>query len=73
MDAVTQSSSGLPWEAGAHNMVTVHGHERRGGDVGGLTALYRQGGVTWMQVAVTELFRFRDELGGTRTMLDDWR
>jgi hypothetical protein len=70
-DPVTYSSSGLSWEAGAHNMVTVIGHEQRGGDVPGLLAFHYESGLTYLQVDATDLFRYRageEEL----TMLDEY-
>jgi hypothetical protein len=59
LDAATISSSGLAWQAGAHNMVTVEGHERRNGPAGGglLRFEHRPGVFAYVQVDASDLFR----------------
>jgi hypothetical protein len=70
-DANTYSDSGLSWEAGAHNMVTVIGHEARGGDIPGLLEFSSDAGVTYVQVDATDLFRYRSG-DAEVTMLDEY-
>lgn len=49
-DAATWSRSGSLWQAGAHNMVTVRGHERRPATVGGITACDEEDGALFVSV-----------------------
>lgn len=63
LDAVSLSRSGLNWQAGAHNMVTVEGHERRFGEAGkGLLHFdHVPGAYAYAQVDASKLFRRRDD------------
>jgi hypothetical protein len=70
-DPVTYSSSGLSWEAGAHNLVSVVGAEQRGGDVPGLLRFHHGSGVTYLQVDATDMFRYRSG-AEVLTMLDEY-
>ena len=57
-DAVTFSHSGLPWEAGAHNMVHVEGQQRLFGlDGGGLVRHHRGEGFFFAEIDAAYAFK----------------
>jgi hypothetical protein len=59
VDAASYASSGLQWEAGAHNMVHVVGHQRFPARVGGLTSFGDDGRVAYAHIDAGGLFRRR--------------
>lgn len=69
VDAVTYSHDGLNWDAGAHNMITVQGHERRNGATPGLRSFLADdaAGYAWASVDGSLLFKQEDEV-----MLEEW-
>ena len=72
VDAATFTESGLPWAADAHNLVHVPGHERRGGDIPGLTRVHDEAAVTYAQVDASNLYRYRPGDDEAETMLDEY-
>lgn len=72
LDAALMSSSGLAWQAGAHNLVTVEGHERRYGKAGGgLTRFaHEPGAYAYAQVDASDMFRTK--AGGDQPMLAEY-
>ena len=71
VDAASFSQDGLNWEASAHNMVTVPGHERRGGPIGGTRHVSDSPEYTYAQIDSSGLFR-RMESGQTNTLLQEY-
>jgi hypothetical protein len=69
VDAVTFSHDGLNWDAGAHNMITVDGHQREGGATPGLRSFLADdaAGYAWASIDGSLLFKQDDEL-----MLEEW-
>ncbi len=59
VDAATFSRSGMLWQAGAHNMVSFAGHERRGAKLGGITGFVHRDGVAYAHVDASGLFLAR--------------
>ena len=55
-DADTYSSSGLAWDPGAHNLVTVIGAERRDAVVPGLIESRQDSELSYAQIDATNLF-----------------
>jgi len=72
VDAATYSRSGITWEAGAHNLVHVVGHERRQGKVGGLTRFHHGDGIAYMQVDATNLYRRREDDKKERMLCEEY-
>ncbi len=71
VDATSYSSDGLNWDSGAHNMVHVAGHERRGGEVPGLVHYGDDAQTLYAQIDASQLFRHKP---GTelQTMLNEY-
>jgi hypothetical protein len=57
VDPVTYSEEGLCWDSGAHNMIHVAGHERRGGDSPGLAKLEHSDAFVYFQIDATQMYR----------------
>lgn len=59
VDASTYSRTGGLWQAGAHNMIHVEGHQRRPAKVPGLVRLSQRGDVLHARVDADGLYRAR--------------
>ncbi|MBX3221837.1 MAG: heparinase II/III family protein [Labilithrix sp.] len=71
-DAGTFGKSGLNWEAGAHNMINVAGHDNTSHKSGGLVQYADAGGVMYAQIDSSKLFVKRVAGGDYEDMLDEW-
>jgi len=72
VDAVSTSSSGITWQADAHNMISVVGHERMTGPSGGLQAFYDDANLTYAALEGGPQFRRHGDAGSTVQLMDEW-
>ena len=72
VDASTFSDSGGNWASDAHNMIHVPGSERRGGDSPGMVAAHDDERVTYVQVDISNMHRYRPGTDEAETMLNEY-
>ena len=73
VDGATYGHSGLNWESGAHNMITVKGQVRLGERSRGLVQYADDDKVMYAQIDATRLFTVkRGGVGTPETVLDEW-
>ncbi len=71
VDATSYGDTGLNWDSGAHNMVHVAGHERRGGEIPGLLRFGDEPEMAYAQVDASGLYR-RKQGAEVETLLEEY-
>jgi hypothetical protein len=71
-DATSYGKSGLNWEAQAHNMIVVAGHQRESLKSRGLVHFEDQAGVAYAQIDGSKLFTKRSGGDTYEPLLDEW-
>jgi hypothetical protein len=71
-DATSYGKSGLNWEAQAHNMIAVAGHQRSSLKSRGLVHFEDQRGVLYAQIDGSQLFTKRAGGDSYEPLLDEW-
>ncbi|MDF2693580.1 MAG: Fibronectin type domain protein, partial [Labilithrix sp.] len=73
VDGASYGHSGLNWESGAHNMITVKGQVRHGERSRGLVHYADDGKTTYAQIDASKLFTVkRGGVGEPEVVLDEW-